>query len=113
MFMKRVNIGDGLKLKILRDQEYKCANTPAAKIRNMNGYKCELHKFRDGSFQIKQNNMPMCNFDHITPVKMGGTNDEHNIHALCLQCHAWKTVNDNREIRMFKKSLIRPKHKDE
>ena len=98
-------IPESLKVKILKEQNNKCANTPTSKIKNMNGYKCDLYKYHDGTFQIKQNDKPMCNFDHIVPVQIGGTNDVYNIHALCLSCHEWKTMNDNNEIRNYKAIL--------
>lgn len=99
---ERISIPNTLKSKILLDQNNRCANTLLSKIKNMNGYKCDLYKYHDGSFQIKQNGKFMCNFDHIVPVQLGGTNDEYNIHALCLSCHEWKTMNDNIEIRKYK-----------
>ena len=30
--------------------------------------------------------------DHITPREAGGTDDDHNLQALCLSCHARKTA---------------------
>jgi|LakMenE01Jun11ns_1017448.scaffolds.fasta_scaffold9663839_2 hypothetical protein len=105
MLYNRQSIPESLKIKILEEQTNKCANTPTSKIKNMNGYKCDLYKYNDGSFPIKQNNKPMCNFDHIIPVQLGGTNDEYNIHALCLPCHEWKTMNDNNETRKYKKII--------
>lgn len=32
--------------------------------------------------------------DHITPKAKGGTDDEHNLEAICGPCHADKTTKD-------------------
>ena len=33
-----------------------------------------------------------CEVDHITPLAQGGTNDWHNLQALCKACHSRKTA---------------------
>jgi hypothetical protein len=35
--------------------------------------------------------------DHITPLWDGGTNEQHNLQALCGTCHAEKTLLENNE----------------
>lgn len=34
--------------------------------------------------------------DHITPLEQGGSNDESNLQALCHDCHAAKTKQEQR-----------------
>ena len=34
--------------------------------------------------------------DHIVPVRLGGTNDESNLQALCKSCHSRKTAKEGR-----------------
>ena len=32
-----------------------------------------------------------CEFDHISPLCLGGTNDSSNLRALCHECHSAET----------------------
>ena len=37
--------------------------------------------------------------DHIIPLKIGGTNNMNNIHAICVLCNSWKTGMYDNEIK--------------
>lgn len=41
---------------------------------------------------------PTYQIDHITPVALGGTNDEANLQALCPNCHSAKTQREQAKI---------------
>lgn len=41
--------------------------------------------------------------DHILALCLGGDNTPENLQALCLNCHALKTVNDNEKFHTSKR----------
>ena len=40
--------------------------------------------------------------DHIVPVSLGGTSDQHNLRALCDRCHKQATARLRREKEQYK-----------
>lgn len=74
-------IQDKVKREVLKKQEYKCANQYG-----INGYKCLLWRYENGSFDLSG-----YQFDHIEEYCLTQNNSIDNIQALCPNCHAVKT----------------------
>ena len=73
--IKRRSLMRGEKTQIKKRQKYKCAN-------------CGMDISK----------LARIDYDHITPISMGGTNDLSNFQALCPNCHAEKTQMDRVKI---------------
>lgn len=67
------------KKQIAEKQQYKCAH-------------CELFPL-PSTYQV----------DHIVPHAIGGCDDQHNLQALCPNCHARKTQQEALRISQFKR----------
>ena len=75
------------KNDILKRQKYLCV-----------GENCEKRHGKKLEISISD-----CQFDHIMPRALGGSNSSENIQALCPNCHFEKTKIDNVNIRDRKK----------
>ena len=67
-------------------QRPQCANVPGNHAPGCKGYTCPMWKSNNGFFDESGKQI-----DHIIEVKHDGTNDLHNLQALCPCCHAVKT----------------------
>lgn len=48
---------------------------------------------------------PYFQIDHIIGLQFGGTNDESNLMALCLECHATKSIKENQRRTRIKDAI--------
>jgi hypothetical protein len=64
----------------------KCHNRPDRPAVGCIGYDCPMWRLNGGNFDEAG-----FEIDHIVEVKHGGTNEIHNLQALCPSCHAVKT----------------------
>lgn len=76
------------KLKVLENQNYYCAGEDRCKKRHG---------------KILEISIDNCEFDHIIPKALGGSNSMENIQALCPNCHSSKTKKDMKKIRKNKR----------
>ena len=91
----------GARLTVLETRRMPVAEHPPEFIR-MRGRKLQARNMR-----IKLRDLWTCQhcgrttdeleIDHITPVAQGGTEHDHNMQSLCVQCHLAKTAIDNAE----------------
>jgi hypothetical protein len=84
--MTKTNLTEATKKRVAAKQHFKCANKPGSKSRGLDGYKCELWEFRDGTFGES-----LYEIDHIEEYCISHNNDISNLQALCPGCHAVKT----------------------
>ena len=82
------SISDKEKIKILRKQEFKCANTPESKLYNLDGYECLLWKYNGGVFDKSG-----FEADHVIEYCLSQDSSLSNMQLLCHSCHAQKTRN--------------------
>lgn len=75
------------KKEVLERQNYLCAG----------GNRCQK---RHG--KVLDLNIDNCQFDHIKPRALGGSNTMNNMQALCPNCHAEKTKEDLKRIHKKK-----------
>jgi hypothetical protein len=64
-----------VKKQVCYEQEYKCS---------------ECNVLMNATYEV----------DHITPLYMGGSNNQCNLQALCRNCHGDKTVKDETDFSM-------------
>ena len=77
---KRHNISKYIKQQIVDNQEHKCGDC-----------KNELSEY----FQL----------DHIIALQFGGTDDESNLMVLCCECHAKKSIKENRSRKRIQEAI--------
>ena len=76
------------KIKILREQDYKCSNIPGSKLYNLDNYECPMWKHNHGSFDKSG-----FEADHIIEYCLSQDSSLSNMQLLCHSCHAQKTRN--------------------
>lgn len=91
------NQGIGTLLKNLQDKHYtshrkKFTKEERDEIKDAQNALCNDCKEELKSFHI----------DHITPLSSGGTNDKHNLQALCQSCHIEKCKRENEACEYIK-----------
>ena len=77
------------KDRIAGKQRFKCANNPGSQLKHLENFDCPLWQnngifkgnFGESGFQI----------DHIEEFVEGGSDEDNNLQALCMDCHAIKT----------------------
>lgn len=87
--MSRLFLTESVKKRICGKQYYKCANKPGLNLTGLELYICPLwnqNGDNKGSFDESGYNI-----DHIEEFSINQNNDESNLQALCIMCHAVKT----------------------
>ena len=74
--------------KLLRKQDFCCANFPGSNLYNIYNYECLLWKCFDGKFDRAGYEV-----DHVIDHCLTGDNDIDNLQLLCPACHTVKTYN--------------------
>ena len=85
-----------IKLKVLDNQNYKCANKPDKPALNLHDYKCYLWIYNYGNFDEAT-----YDFDHIEEHCIKSDNSINNIQALCPNYHRVKTNRFNNQKQHF------------
>ena len=97
------SINDKEKLKILRKQDFKCANTPGSKLYNLDNYECPMWKYNNGSFDKSG-----FEADHIIEYCLTQNSSLTNMQLLCHSCHAQKSRNFSENRSKSKTNNIQP-----
>lgn len=99
----RKAISDSLKEKIIKSQDYKCANSPDSDIPHLSSYECLLWKLsgkKEGVFDESGYEI-----DHIIPFSVSKDDSRNNLHALCSNCHSYKTKKEKKYIKNEKDKI--------
>lgn len=95
-------ISNSTERKLLRKQNFCCANSPGSNLYNIDDYECTLWKLSEGKFDRAGYEI-----DHVIDYCLTGDNDIDNLQILCPSCHKVKTYNSrasNKKIRHPTKS---------
>ena len=85
---QKINLTPAQKKRLAGKQNFQCANIPGALINNLHNYKCPLWQRSNARGNFGESGYDI---DHIIEKAAGGTDEESNLHALCMDCHAVKT----------------------
>jgi hypothetical protein len=88
--MTEIKLSEAQKEIIAGNQFYKCANKPGKKLFRLEGFDCPYWKREGndkGSFDASGYEI-----DHINEFNISKDESPNNLQALCLPCHAMKTI---------------------
>lgn len=87
--MRERKLSKAGKDRIAGRQRFKCANYPGSELKHLQNFVCPLWQNND----IFKGNFGESGFhvDHIVEFADGGSDEDYNLQALCMDCHAIKT----------------------